>query len=146
MALSCHLLVHPVTTVKCLCCHLTVTYVFSKRLFAHDNALLRCYSLCAVYEKEGGFDLTTSTIASLINRCLPQTQTRAQSIVHELFPPGLPATVETGAVLDGLVTRLSEEMLDDYPASDPRWAESLPPGDAYSLVVLPPSSSILAAL
>jgi len=58
-----------------------------------------------------------------------QSQTRAQTIVNELFPPGVPASVERGrAVLDGLVTRLSSEMLDDYPASDPRWAESLPPG------------------
>jgi len=53
---------------------------------------------------------------------------RAQSIVNELFPPSLPATVEPGSVLDVLVTRLSQEMVDDYPASDPRWAESLPTG------------------
>ena len=66
-------------------------------------------------------------VSDLIDVLL-QTQTRAQSIVNELFPPGLPVTVERGAVLDGLVTRLSREMIDDYPASDPRWAESLPPG------------------
>jgi len=60
-----------------------------------------------------------------------QTQTRAQSIVNELFPPGQPASVEHGAVLDVLVTCLSQEMIDDYPASDPRWAESLPPGDDH---------------
>ena len=49
--------------------------------------------------------------------------------MNELFPPGLPASVDTGAVLDALVTHLSQEMIDDYPASDPRWAESLPPGE-----------------
>ena len=57
-----------------------------------------------------------------------QTQVRAQSIVNELFPPGLPASVAPGAALDTLVARLSQEMIDDYPASDPRWASSLPPG------------------
>jgi len=71
----------------------------------------------------------------LINVCLLQTQTRAQGIVNELFPPGLPASVKPGAVLDALVTRLSQEMIDDYPASDPRWAESLPPGH-YTTVTL----------
>ena len=70
----------------------------------------------------------------MLNQCLLQTQTRAQSIVNELFPPGLPASVERGAVLDALVARLSQEMIDDYPASDPRWAESLPPGLYTALV------------
>jgi len=50
-------------------------------------------------------------------------------MVNELFPPSLPAaSAERGLVLDVLVARLSQEMIDDYPASDPRWAESLPPG------------------
>ena len=57
-----------------------------------------------------------------------QSQTRAQSIVDELFPPGMPAVSEPGSSLDLLVVGLSQEMLDDFPASDPRWAESLPSG------------------
>jgi len=55
-----------------------------------------------------------------------QSQMRAQSIVDELFPPGLPSVLEAGSSLDFLVVSLSQEMIDDYPASDPRWAESLP--------------------
>jgi len=47
----------------------------------------------------------------------------------------MPATIEPGAVLDSLVTQLSQEMIDDYPASDPRWAESLPPGDCISVIL-----------
>jgi len=63
--------------------------------------------------------------------CCLQAQTRAQSIVNELFPPGVSASVQPGAILDALVTQLSQEMIDDYPASDPRWADSLPPGHYY---------------
>jgi len=81
----------------------------------------------------------TKDADSLRMLCWLQTQTRAQSIVNELFPPGVPASVDPGALLDALVTRLSQEMIDDYPASDPRWAESLPPG--HPLVILPISTS-----
>jgi len=56
--------------------------------------------------------------------------------VNELFPPGVPASVEPGAILDVLVTQLSQDMVDDYPASDPRWAESLPPGNFASIDVV----------
>ena len=55
-----------------------------------------------------------------------QSQIRAQTIVDELFPPGMPSVMEPGSSMDMLVARLSQEMIDDYPASDPRWAESLP--------------------
>ena len=67
---------------------------------------------------------------------LLQTQTCARSIVNELFPPGVPACIEPGAILDTLVTQLSQEMVDDYPASDPRWAESLPAGCYLVTVIL----------
>jgi len=30
--------------------------------------------------------------------------------------------------LDTSVAALSQELIDDYPASDPRWAESIPSG------------------
>jgi hypothetical protein len=30
--------------------------------------------------------------------------------------------------LDSAVASLSEELINDYPASDPRWAESIPAG------------------
>ena len=46
-----------------------------------------------------------------------------------------PAEVGPGSLLDTLVTSLSREMVDDYPASDPRWAESLPSGTSYSLLI-----------
>ena len=42
--------------------------------------------------------------------------------MDELFPPGVTADV------DRLVTRLAQDMIDEFPASDPRWAESVHQG------------------
>lgn len=43
----------------------------------------------------------------------------AQSVTDELFP-------EEGAEPDAMVTQIDLDLVDDYPASDPRWAESVP--------------------
>ncbi|KYO18784.1 nuclear pore complex protein Nup133 isoform X1 [Alligator mississippiensis] len=48
----------------------------------------------------------------------------AQSMVVELFPPN--ADLDPDAELDRAVTQISVDLVDDYPASDPRWAESVP--------------------
>ncbi|OXB74968.1 UNVERIFIED_CONTAM: hypothetical protein H355_011764 [Colinus virginianus] len=48
----------------------------------------------------------------------------AQSMVVELFPNN--ADVDSDAELDRAVTQISVDLMDDYPASDPRWAESVP--------------------
>lgn len=49
----------------------------------------------------------------------------AQTVTDEIFP----ADGEEGAELDGVVTRIDLDLVDDYPASDPRWAESVPDGE-----------------
>ncbi|KAI4880083.1 hypothetical protein NFI96_025378 [Prochilodus magdalenae] len=47
----------------------------------------------------------------------------AQNMTDELFP----AEGEAGAgELDAVVTQIDLDLVDDYPASDPRWAESVP--------------------
>lgn len=51
----------------------------------------------------------------------------AQTVTDELFPAE--GDGEDGAELDGLVTRINLDLVDDYPASDPRWAESVPDGE-----------------
>uniref|UniRef100_A0A8B9CLG1 Nuclear pore complex protein Nup133 n=1 Tax=Anser brachyrhynchus TaxID=132585 RepID=A0A8B9CLG1_9AVES len=48
----------------------------------------------------------------------------AQSMVVELFPSS--ADLDSDAELDRAVTQISVDLMDDYPASDPRWAESVP--------------------
>ncbi|NXU53398.1 NU133 protein, partial [Turnix velox] len=48
----------------------------------------------------------------------------AQSMVAELFPSS--ADLDSDTELDRTVTQISMDLIDDYPASDPRWAESVP--------------------
>ncbi|KAM9857526.1 nuclear pore complex protein Nup133 [Aulostomus maculatus] len=62
----------------------------------------------------------------------------AQTVTDELFP--VDGDGEEGAELDGMVTRINLDLVDDYPASDPRWAESVPDESAgfplTSLIIL----------
>ncbi|KAM4694796.1 nuclear pore complex protein Nup133 [Discoglossus pictus] len=48
----------------------------------------------------------------------------AQSMVDSLFSPD--SEFEYDDELDRAVTQISVDLVDDYPASDPRWAESVP--------------------
>ncbi|XP_013855856.1 nuclear pore complex protein Nup133, partial [Austrofundulus limnaeus] len=48
----------------------------------------------------------------------------AQTVTDELFPAD--SDGEEEAELDSIVTQISLDLVDDYPASDPRWAESVP--------------------
>ncbi|MGH0127985.1 UNVERIFIED_CONTAM: hypothetical protein FKN15_064395 [Acipenser sinensis] len=48
----------------------------------------------------------------------------AQSMVDEIFPPD--SDLDADAELDRTVTQVSVDLVDDYPSSDPRWAESVP--------------------
>ncbi|CAL8333006.1 unnamed protein product [Lota lota] len=50
----------------------------------------------------------------------------SQALVDELFPTEGGGDGEDGAELDEVVTRIDLDLVDDYPASDPRWAESVP--------------------
>ncbi|XP_010170245.2 nuclear pore complex protein Nup133-like, partial [Antrostomus carolinensis] len=45
-------------------------------------------------------------------------------MVDELFPSD--ADLDSDAELNRAVTQISVDLMDDYPASDPRWAESVP--------------------
>lgn len=51
----------------------------------------------------------------------------AQNMVDELFP----SDGEGGAELDAVVTQIDLDLVDDYPACDPRWAESVPDGEPW---------------
>ncbi|XP_019750267.1 nuclear pore complex protein Nup133-like, partial [Hippocampus comes] len=63
----------------------------------------------------------------------------AQALTDELFPSGDDAA-EGGGELDAMVAQIDLDLLDDYPASDPRWAESVPDESAgfplTSLIIL----------
>lgn len=55
-------------------------------------------------------------------------------MTDELFPDD--GEGGAGGELDALVTQIDLDLVDDYPASDPRWAESVPDGEV--LGELPP--------
>ncbi|XP_052097851.1 nuclear pore complex protein Nup133-like isoform X1 [Mytilus californianus] len=59
---------------------------------------------------------------------------QAQASVDELFPVG----DHVNSDIDQVVTSLSKDLIDDYPASDPRWAESRqdPSSRTTSLIIL----------
>ena len=63
-------------------------------------------------------------------------------LVDELFPAEGAGEGEEGAELDEVVTRIDLDLVDDYPASDPRWAESVPEGSYNTPAFSPPSVSI----
>lgn len=48
-------------------------------------------------------------------------------MVDELFP----GDAEGGTELDAVVTQIDLDLVDDYPACDPRWAESVPDGERW---------------
>ncbi|XP_075387887.1 nuclear pore complex protein Nup133 isoform X1 [Tenrec ecaudatus] len=50
----------------------------------------------------------------------------AQVMVDELFSSH--PDLQSNSELDRTVTQISMDLVDDYPASDPRWAESVPEG------------------
>jgi len=56
--------------------------------------------------------------------CCKHELSQAQSIVESLFP--LPNGGGPEPALDAAILSLSQELIDDFPASDPRWAESRP--------------------
>jgi len=57
----------------------------------------------------------------------------AQTVTDELFPADADGDGEDGAELDAMVIRINLDLVDDYPASDPRWAESVPDGEGGGL-------------
>ena len=84
--------------------------------------------------------LTDQLKAAFLLHC-KRSSGQAQAIVEELFPVEESAGV-LDSTLDRLVVGLSRDLIDDFPASDPRWVESLPQsgavgyGSSNSLVVL----------
>ncbi|NXT52700.1 NU133 protein, partial [Pluvianellus socialis] len=66
----------------------------------------------------------TKLLKAAFLQCCRKDIVSAQSMVVELFPSN--ADLDSDAELDRAVTQISVDLMDDYPASDPRWAESVP--------------------
>uniref|UniRef100_W5NEH8 Nucleoporin 133 n=1 Tax=Lepisosteus oculatus TaxID=7918 RepID=W5NEH8_LEPOC len=61
---------------------------------------------------------------------------QAQNMVDEIFPPD--GDPDSNTELDQVVTQIDLDLIDDYPAMDPRWAESVPDAETsgFSLTSL----------
>ena len=68
-------------------------------------------------------NLTDQLKAAFLLHC-KRSNNQAEAIVEELFPAADSAEV-LDSNLDRLVVGLSKDLIDDFPASDPRWVESL---------------------
>ncbi|XP_040183145.1 nuclear pore complex protein Nup133 [Rana temporaria] len=82
-------------------------------------------------------DKTKLLKAAFLQYCRKDT-VGAQCMIDSLFPTAV--DFQTDKELDQAVAQISMDLVDDYPASDPRWAESVPDETAYlsntSLILL----------
>ncbi|XP_070576445.1 nuclear pore complex protein Nup133-like isoform X2 [Ptychodera flava] len=83
-----------------------------------------------------GEDSTQRLKSAFLQACRHNLD-QAQSIVDDLFRTStLAETEDSSSIIDTTVTTLSREIIDDFPASDPRWAESVPHDAASSTTSL----------
>ncbi|XP_074646097.1 nuclear pore complex protein Nup133-like isoform X2 [Tubulanus polymorphus] len=78
-----------------------------------------------------------SCLKSAILLTLQGKKAEAQAIVANLFP--LSDSADTNSPLASTIVKLSQEMIDDFPATDPRWAEAIPEdstSSTNSLIIL----------
>uniref|UniRef100_A0A671TPE8 Nuclear pore complex protein Nup133 n=1 Tax=Sparus aurata TaxID=8175 RepID=A0A671TPE8_SPAAU len=105
-------------------------------LFSSLNAGPEFSSCCIIWE----ISVKVAAILSVNNHLssLSNDLVGAQTVTDDLFPAD--GDADEGAELDGVVTRINLDLVDDYPASDPRWAESVPDESAgfplTSLIIL----------
>lgn len=55
-------------------------------------------------------------------------QTQSEVIVNEMFPPEEEPVIDIDAALDTTAVKVSEDLANDIPSGDPRWAEMRPSG------------------
>ena len=64
--------------------------------------------------------------------------------MEDLFPANTSANPqEMDSSLDKLVLAMSRDLIDDFPASDPRWMESLPSSEVNQLMGVGSTMSLL---
>ncbi|XP_030855362.1 nuclear pore complex protein Nup133 isoform X2 [Strongylocentrotus purpuratus] len=70
-------------------------------------------------------DKTNGLKMAFLHSC-KHDMNKAENLVQDLFLQDTFERGKTNSSLDQAVAKLSRELIDDFPASDPRWAESLP--------------------
>lgn len=49
-------------------------------------------------------------------------QAQCDEILSQLFPLQEEPVMDIDAILDTLILKVAKDLIDDYPANDPRWA------------------------
>ena len=63
-------------------------------------------------------------------------QTQCEAIVSGMFPPEGESVIDIDAALDTVVLKVSQDLINDIPAGDPRWMEMRVPGMLKEYCVL----------
>ena len=121
--------------------HILIGTNWVHNLLSHSRNSLVVSLLSKCYNKSNNFGITYGIFNFTINFLMFSTFTfntfvfqfyfrkdlgHAQMIVDELFSSH--SDLDSDHELDRAVTQISVDLVDDYPASDPRWAESVPEG------------------
>ncbi|NXX93452.1 NU133 protein, partial [Centropus bengalensis] len=115
--------------------HITILSRENISLLPEDLEDSLCSSVAAPRSESPAFDATgrleiitqedkTKLLKAAFLQYCRKDIASAQSMVVELFPSN--ADLDSDDELDRAVTQISVDLIDDYPASDPRWAESVP--------------------
>lgn len=55
--------------------------------------------------------------------------------MNQIFPPEEEPIIDIDAVLDTVVMKVSQDLVNDIPAGDPRWTETRVPGKSSDYVM-----------
>ncbi|XP_071963229.1 nuclear pore complex protein Nup133-like [Antedon mediterranea] len=77
-------------------------------------------------------DKVTGLKAVFIQACGHKKEV-ADSLLEKVFPNIFEMMPQASSSLDQTVVKISQDVIDDFPASDPRWADSVP-GDPSSTI------------
>ncbi|EFN82872.1 nuclear pore complex protein Nup133 isoform X2 [Harpegnathos saltator] len=69
------------------------------------------------YSSDGATQLRTAFLLSL-----RQNKAQCDDILSQLFPLQEDPVMDIDATLDTLILKVAKDLIDDYPANDPRWA------------------------
>ncbi|KAL3875007.1 hypothetical protein ACJMK2_037949 [Sinanodonta woodiana] len=96
---------------------------FGEESFANGDMSSLAPSSSQLHDMSISEDKPARLKAAFIMTCKGNMK-EADELVHELFPMTIVTGKGVSSEIDKLVTKLSLDLIDDYPASDPRWAES----------------------
>ncbi|XP_034943346.1 nuclear pore complex protein Nup133 [Chelonus insularis] len=77
------------------------------------------------YSADGIEQLKAAFLLSLKDNRYTHSKTECEQILAELFPLEDEPVMDIDAILDTLVLKVAQKLIDDYPPNDPRWANCM---------------------